>query len=309
MYGWTGTILRVDLANGTAKRERLDPKLARDYIGARGLGGKIIATEVDPSTDALGPDNKMVFAPGPFTGTFAPSGGRFNVITKSPLNGTIAASNSGGAFGPELKYAGYDAVIIEGQSPKPVYLWIRDDEVVIRDAAAFWGMTVHDTVDGLRAETDEEAKVACIGPAGENLSLISSVMNEMHRAAGRTGVGAVMGSKKLKAIVVVGTGAVTVAEPDPVQDRRPELARHDQGESGRRDRPEGFRHQRPGEHPQRDRCPAHPQLPGRVLPDGRQDRRRIPGREPADPAEGLLRVRHQLRPGDQGRQPALRGHG
>ncbi|WP_128378726.1 aldehyde ferredoxin oxidoreductase family protein [Streptomyces cavernae] len=214
MYGWTGTILRVDLTHGTVRRERTDRELAHDYIGARGMGGRIIADEVDPQADPLGPENKMVFAPGPFTGTFAPSGGRYNVITKSPLNNTIAASNSGGTFGPELKYAGYDAVIVEGRSRTPVYLWIRDDEVVIRDASAFWGMNVHDAVDAMRAETDEDAKVACIGPAGENLSLIASVMNEMHRAAGRTGVGAVMGSKKLKAIVVVGTGPVTVADPD-----------------------------------------------------------------------------------------------
>ncbi|MHB9863583.1 aldehyde ferredoxin oxidoreductase family protein [Streptomyces sp. YIM S03343] len=217
MHGWTGTILRVDLTHGTVRRERTDPELVHDYIGARGLGAKIITDEVDPQADPLGPENKMVFAPGPFTGTFAPSGGRYNVVTKSPLNNTIAASNSGGTWGPELKYAGYDAVIVEGRSPTPVYLWIRDSEVEIRDASAFWGVNVHDTVDGLRAETDEEAKVACIGPAGENLSLIAAIMNEMHRAAGRTGVGAVMGSKKLKAIVVVGTGPVTAADPKRFQ--------------------------------------------------------------------------------------------
>lgn len=214
MNGWTGTILRVDLTRGTAKLEVTDRKLVRDYIGARGLGAKIIFDEVDASADPLGPDNKIVFAPGPLTGTFAPSGGRYNVITKSPLNNTIAASNSGGVWGAEVKYAGYDAIIVEGQSAKPVYLWIKDDNVEIRDARALWGMTVHDTTDALRVETDPDAKVACIGPAGENLSLIAAVMNEMHRAAGRTGVGAVMGSKKLKAIAVVGTRAVTVADPE-----------------------------------------------------------------------------------------------
>ena len=214
MYGWTGTILRVDLTKRKVTRATTDPKLARDYLGARGLGGYIIRSEVDPTTDALGPDNKLVFAPGPLTGTFAPSAGRFDVVTKGPLNGVLAASNSGGTFGPELKYAGYDAVVIEGKAAKPVYLWIRDDEVEIRDAAAIWGHNTLDTTDLVRTETDEDAKVSCIGPAGERLALLANIMNEMHRAAGRTGVGAVMGSKNLKAVAVLGSGAVTVADPE-----------------------------------------------------------------------------------------------
>ena len=214
MYGWTGTILRVDLTKRKVTREATDPKIARDYLGARGLGGHIVRTEVDPLTDPLGPDNKIVFAPGPLTGTFAPSAGRFDVVTKGPLNGTLAASNSGGTFGPELKFAGYDALVIEGKAAKPAYLWIRDDEVEIRDAAAIWGHDTADTTDLVRAETDEDAKVACIGPAGEHLALIANIMNEMHRAAGRTGVGAVMGSKNLKAVAVYGTGAVKVADPE-----------------------------------------------------------------------------------------------
>ncbi|HEX5641562.1 MAG TPA: aldehyde ferredoxin oxidoreductase family protein [Thermoleophilia bacterium] len=214
MYGWTGTLLRVDLGSGKVTREALDPRVAREYIGARGLGGYIIRSEVDPKVDALSPANKLVFAAGPLTGTFAPSAGRYNVCTKSPLNESLAASNSGGAFGPELKYAGFDAVIVEGKAAKPVYLWINDAEVEIRDAAGVWGMNVPDATDAIRAATDDEAKVACIGPAGEHLSLIANIMNEMHRAAGRTGVGAVMGSKNLKAVAVVGNGPVEVADPD-----------------------------------------------------------------------------------------------
>jgi len=214
MFGWTGTILRVNLTKGKVSREATDVKLAHDYIGARGLGVRIISDEVDPKTDALGPDNKLIFAPGPLTGTFAPSAGRFDVITKGPLNGVIAASNSGGSFGPELKYAGYDALIIEGKAAKPSYLWIKDDEVEIRDAAAIWGHTTPDTTDLVRAATDEDAKVACIGPAGEKLALLANIMNEMFRAAGRTGVGAVMGSKNLKAVAVYGNGAVRVADPE-----------------------------------------------------------------------------------------------
>jgi aldehyde:ferredoxin oxidoreductase len=214
MYGWTGTILRIDLSSGKVTREALDPQIARQYIGARGLGGHIIRSEVDPKADALSAANKIVFATGPLTGTFAPAAGRYNVVTKSPLNGCLAASNSGGSFGPELKYAGYDAVIVEGKAKKPVYLWINDDEIEIRDAAGVWGMTVPDTTDAIRAATDDEAKVACIGPAGEHLALVANVMNDMHRAAGRTGVGAVMGSKNLKAVAVVGSGPVEVADPD-----------------------------------------------------------------------------------------------
>jgi len=214
MFGWSGSVLRVDLTKGTVTREATDIALAHTYLGARGFGGQIIGDEVAPDTDPLSPANKIVFAPGPLTGTFAPSAGRYEVVTKAPLNNVIAASNSGGAFGPELKFAGYDALIVEGKAAKPVYLWIRNDEVEIRDAAAIWGHDTPDTTDLVRAETDEDAKVACIGPAGEHLSPISNIMNEMHRAAGRSGVGAVMGSKNLKAIAVLGTGAVTIADPE-----------------------------------------------------------------------------------------------
>lgn len=214
MYGWTGTILRVNLSNEKITRESTDPNLAKAYIGARGLGTKFMYDEVDPNVDPLSPENKLIFAPGPFTGTYAPSAGRYNVVTKGPLNGTIAASNSGGTFGPELKFAGYDLLIIEGKSKKPVYIWIQDKLVEIRDASSLWGKMVPETTDMIRAETDEEAKVACIGPAGEKMVLFACIMNEMHRAAGRSGVGAVMGSKNLKAVVVSGNGEVNVADQE-----------------------------------------------------------------------------------------------
>ena len=212
MHGWVGKILRVDLTNEKVTTEALDPTMARDYMGARGLGTRLMYDEVDPKVDALSPENKLMFVTGPLTGTFSPSTGRFNVVTKGPLTGTIAASNSGGTWGPELKFAGYDLLIVEGKASKPVYLWIQDDKVEIRDAAHLWGKQVPETSEALYAETAPDAKVACIGPAGENLSYIAAIMNDMHRAAGRTGVGAVMGSKNLKAIVVRGTGAVTVAD-------------------------------------------------------------------------------------------------
>jgi aldehyde:ferredoxin oxidoreductase len=213
MNGYSGTILRVNLTTGAVTRQATDMKDAALYIGARGLADKIYIDEIDPKIDPLSPDNKMVFAPGPFTGTFAPSGGRYHVVTKGPLTDCIAGANSGGSWGPELHYAGYDALIIEGKADEPVYLWIKDDVVEIRKASHLWGKWVPDTTDMVRAETDAEAKVACIGPAGEKQVLYAAIMNEMHRAAGRGGVGAVMGSKNLKAIAVVGTKAISVAKP------------------------------------------------------------------------------------------------
>jgi aldehyde:ferredoxin oxidoreductase len=212
MYGWIGTILRVNLTTGSITKEALDPELARKYIGARGLGSRILSDEIDPKIDPLSADNKLIFATGPLSGTNAPSAGHFNVVTKGPLTGTIAASSSGGVFGPMLKYAGYDLVIFEGKAAKPVYLWINDGQVELRDATALWGKTVPETTEVIRAATDDEASVACIGPAGERLVLFANIMNECGRAAGRTGVGAVMGSKNLKAVAVRGTGAVRVAD-------------------------------------------------------------------------------------------------
>ena len=213
MNGFTGTILRVNLTTGSVSRHATNMKDAALFLGARGLADKIYIDEVDPKVDPLSPDNKLVFAPGPFTGTFAPSGGRYHVVTKSPLTDGIAGANSGGSWGPELRYAGYDALIIEGRAAKPVYLWIKDDAVELRDASHLWGKWVPDTTDLVRAETDVDAKVACVGPAGEKQVLFACIMNEMHRAAGRGGVGAVMGSKNLKAIAVAGSKAVTVANP------------------------------------------------------------------------------------------------
>jgi aldehyde:ferredoxin oxidoreductase len=212
MHGWIGKLLRVNLSTGKVSTEALDPALARDYIGARGLGTKIMTDEVDPKVDPLSPANKLIFMAGPLTGSYAPSSGRYNVVTKGALTGTIAAANSGGNWGPELKFAGYDGLIVEGAAKKPVYLWIRNQTVELRDASHLWGKNVPETTDAIRAETDDDAKIACIGPAGENRVFFACIMNDLHRAAGRGGTGAVMGSKNLKAIAVVGTGAVTCAD-------------------------------------------------------------------------------------------------
>ena len=215
MFGWTGKILRVDLTRGVITKEDTNPQWAKDYIGGRGLGAKYLSEEVDPRVDPLSPDNKIIFATGPLTGTNASCGARYMVVTQSPLSGTITTSNSGGHWGPELKFAGYDMVILEGKAPKPSYLWIYNDKVEIRSAEDIWGKGVWDTEDSIRAHVGvPRAIIASIGPAGENLVRFSAIINDKHRAGGRNGVGAVMGSKNLKAIAVKGTGGVRVASPD-----------------------------------------------------------------------------------------------
>ena len=231
MFGWQGKILRVNLSDGSIKPEALNEEWAHQFIGARGLGTKYFFEEVDPQVDPLSPKNKLIFMTGPLTGTFASSAGRFNVVTKGPLNGTIAASNSGGYWGAELKYAGWDGIIIEGRADRPVYLYIYNDQAELRCAEELWGKNVFETTDMLKEATDEEAKVACIGPAGENLVKFACIMNEYHRAAGRSGVGAVMGSKNLKAIVVRGTGSIKVDNPaafmQACHDARKKLREHE----------------------------------------------------------------------------------
>lgn len=213
MLGYAGKILRVNLTDGTIKKEPLNMEDAKNYIGARGLGTRYFMKEVDPKVEPFSPDNKLIFMTGPLTGTLATSSGRYEVVAKAPLTGAIGASNSGGHFGPELKYAGYDGIIFEGKSEKPVYLYINDDTVELRDASHLWGKNVFETTDMLLEEAGEDARVACIGPGGEKLVLFATVMNDKHRAAGRSGLGAVMGSKNLKAVVVKGSKSVEVARP------------------------------------------------------------------------------------------------
>ena len=213
-HGWAGHILRVDLSRGTATKEPLRLDWAEEYIGGRGLAARYLYEEMDPSVDALGPDNKLIMATGPLTGTNASCGSRYMVVTKGPLTGAITTSNSGGHWGPELKFAGYDMVIVEGRADRPCYLLVDDDRVEIRDAAGVWGKVVSETEDAIRDETGmPELRVAGIGPAGENLVRFACIVNDKHRAAGRSGVGAVMGSKNLKAIAVRGNQGVRVARP------------------------------------------------------------------------------------------------
>lgn len=206
---WAGKILRVNLTAGTCTPEPLNMTWARQYLGSRGLGSKYLVEEVDPKVDPLSPDNKIIWATGPLTGTMASTGGRYTVITKGPLTGAIACSNSGGYWGAELKMAGWDMIIFEGRSPKPVYLYIHDDEVELRDASHLWGKSVWDTEEILKTSLqDPLLRISSIGRAGENQVLFACVVNDLHRAAGRSGVGAVAGSKNLKAIAVRGTKGV-----------------------------------------------------------------------------------------------------
>ncbi len=214
MYGYNGKILRVNLKEMTCKVEALDLEKAKKYLGGRGLGTKILSEEIDPTIDALSPENKLIVVSGPLTGTPTPTGGRYMVVTKSPLSGTVASSNSGGYWGAELKSAGYDLIIVEEKADKPVYISIEDDKVEIRDASQLWGKTVSETTGALEKILPEKSKVLTIGPAGENLSRIAAIMNDYDRAAGRSGVGAVMGSKNLKAITVKGTGKVNIFDAD-----------------------------------------------------------------------------------------------
>ena len=212
---WAQKILRVDLTAGTVKSEPLNMNWALGYLGSRGLGSKYLTEEVDPKVDPLSPANKIIWATGPLTGTMASTGGRYTVITKSPLTGAIACSNSGGYWGAELKMAGWDMVIFEGKSPKPVYLYINDDKAELRDAAHLWGKSVWETEAMLKTGLqDPLMRVSSIGKAGENGVLFAAVVNDLHRAAGRSGVGTVMGSKNLKAIAVRGTiGVGNIRDP------------------------------------------------------------------------------------------------
>ncbi len=214
MNGWRGKVLRVNLSTGTVAQEHLDPEMARAFIGGRGFGIYVLLKELDPLCDPLAPENVMVMATGPLTGTKAPTGARYMVMTKSPLTGAVTCSNSGGQFPAALKHSGVDMIVFVGKAPEPVYLWIDQGHAELRPAAHLWGKTTHETDDALRLETHPEARVACIGPAGERQVLFAGIMNDKDRAAGRSGVGAVMGAKNLKAVAVFGQSPVPLYDEE-----------------------------------------------------------------------------------------------
>ncbi|MQL50719.1 aldehyde ferredoxin oxidoreductase [Desulfofundulus thermobenzoicus] len=210
MSGYTGNILRVNLTTGKIDCEELNRSWAQKYLGGKGLGIKYLYEELPAKLAPLSPDNKIILMTGPFTGTIVPCSGKLAVITKSPATGTILDCSIGGHFAGELKYSGYDAVIIEGKASQPSYLYIEDGRVEIRHAGSLWGKGTHDTEYALKEELGEDAKILSIGPAGENLVPMACITSELYRQAGRGGVGAVMGSKNLKAVAVKGSGSVKV---------------------------------------------------------------------------------------------------
>ena len=212
---WQHQILRVNLTDLNCTIEPLNEEWAQSYLGQRGLGTKYLYEEIDPGVDPVSPENKLIFATGPLTGTMASTGGRYSVITKGALTNAIACSNSGGQFGAELKLAGYDLLILEGKAPEPVYLHIENDRVRLLPADHLWGRTVWETETTIKRDhSDPLIHVASVGPSAEYGCRYACVVNDMHRAAGRSGVGTVMGSKHLKAIAVRGTKGLSVSDPE-----------------------------------------------------------------------------------------------
>jgi len=216
MNGYMGKLLVVDLTVGTVREEALDDTLARDFVGGAGYAARYLYNELGPHPDPLGPENTLMFMTGPLVGTRAPSCGRYEVCALSPLTGLWGESNSGGFWGAELKFSGYDGIVIRGRAEKPVWLSVIEGQPpALHEATGLWGLDSYETQQRLRDQLgDPKVRVACIGPAGENRVLYAAVMNDHGRAAGRTGMGAVMGSKNLKAIAVRGRQRVPLADPE-----------------------------------------------------------------------------------------------
>ncbi len=219
-YGYMGKRLNVDLSRKEMREEALDENLCRQFLGGFGLGARVLFSEQDGGVDPFGPDNILGFLTGPFTGTQAIAGTRFTIVGKSPLTGTWGDANCGGYFGASMKFAGYDAIFIKGISERPVYLFVDNGKAELRDASHLWGKDSNATERLLKAELGADAAVSCIGEAGEKLSLISGIMHDDGHAAGRSGLGAVMGSKKLKAVAVRGSMKVPVADEEKTKELR-----------------------------------------------------------------------------------------
>lgn len=214
MYGYMGTILRIDLTTRTVKKQQLDVALSRKYIGGRGLGARILFDDVGPGTEPFSQDNELIVCTGPVTGCLVPGANRFVIVTKSPETGFFLDTYAGGNFGPELKFAGYDAAVIRGRAEAPVYVYINDNEVDIRDASHLWGKDCWETEDVLKKELGHRVRAAVIGPAGEKLVKYAVVSTDYFHQCGRGGAGAVMGSKNLKGIAVLGTKPIDISSPD-----------------------------------------------------------------------------------------------
>jgi len=214
LYGWAGRMLDIDLSTGKIEKEPLSRDWATEYVGGSGFLARILYDEVGPEVDALSPENIALVGAGPLCGTLAPSAGRYEVAAKSPLTGIYGRSSGGGNFGPEMKWAGYDVIIVRGKSESPVYLWIEDDHVELRDASHLWGQTISATRGMICDELgDPDIASLLVGPAGENLCFQSAIISDLTRAAGKCSIGAVWGSKKFKGVAVRGSRGVNVAKP------------------------------------------------------------------------------------------------
>jgi aldehyde:ferredoxin oxidoreductase len=218
--GYMGKILDVNLSTGELKDEALDEKLCRDFIGGYGIGARILYSRMKAGADPLGAESILGFITGPLTGTDAISGTRYTVVGKSPLTGGWGDANCGGSFAAFLKFSGYDGILFTGKAKKPVYLFIDNGKAELRDAGHLWGRDSYDTDDILKGELGKDIAIACIGPAGERLSLVSCIMHNKGSAAGRSGLGAIMGSKKLKAVAVRGKIKVPVADEQGLKELR-----------------------------------------------------------------------------------------
>ena len=214
MSGFMGKILRVNLTSGEISEEPLPKQEARKFLGGSGLATKYLFDELKPGVDPLGPENKLIYMTGPLSGTISPSSGRFSAVTKSPQTGFWGSSNSGGRWGLDIKKSGFDGIIIEGAAAKPVLLVIDDGKAVLRNAEDLWGKSVKETTGLIKDSLGKSFNVSCIGVAGENLVKYAAIMNDVHRALGRCGMGAVMGSKRLKAIAVTGTNKISIADKE-----------------------------------------------------------------------------------------------
>ena len=211
-FGYAGKILRINLTRKEVKTQPTEKDLMLNFLGGRGFNAKRLYDEVGRHVQSLSPENKLMFATGPLVGTAFPLGARFNVSAKSPLTGILGDSNAGGHFSAEMKFAGYDQIIIEGKSPKPVYIYVKDQEVQLIDAQHLIGKDVYETTEVIRSDLDDRSvQVAAVGPAAENLVLYAGIFVNLARPAARTGMGTVMASKNLKAIAIRGTGSVKIA--------------------------------------------------------------------------------------------------
>ena len=225
-FGWRGQFLRVNLASGELCAEPLRPEEVKECIGAHGLAIHLYNKEVPAEVEPGSAENALILATSPLTGTLLPNGGHYSVVTRATRGAGLSCANLGGAWGPELKYAEFDAIVVQGKSPRPVYLWISDSVAELRDAGHLWGRNVRECADLLRAETDKKAHVCCIGPAGENRLGVAAIVSDAKFASCAKGVAAIAGEKNLKAIVVRGTKGIRLARAAEFMETAQRL-RHD----------------------------------------------------------------------------------